>query len=168
MQKGVPFEYCKKIHFPRTYDEGKPFSQKKIFLLHIFLCSFALIPINKNTSILRKFKKAISKFKKNAIIISSMKNLNFISTNSSLEFTTIYLYYIYVIVCFLGFFLILLDIRLGIKPLFRQKPFLKRSKKSSGLVVCQTSSYKHCPFFVFLLKKFRSLFFRCVFRCAVK
>ena len=124
-----------------------------MFLLHIFLCIFALIPINKNTSILRKFNKAISKFKKNAITISFIKNLNFISANSSLQFITIYLYYVYVIICFFGFFLILSDIRLGIKPLFRQKPFLKRSKKSSRLVVCQTSSYKHCPFFVFLLKK---------------
>ena len=55
---------------------------------------------------------------------------------------------------FLGFFLILSNIRLGIKPLFRQKHFLKRSKKSSMCVVCQTSSFKHGPFFVFLLKKF--------------
>lgn len=53
---------------------------------------------------------------------------------------------------FLGFLLKLSNIRLGIKSLFRQKPFLKRSKKRSRLVVCQTSSYKHCPFFVFLLK----------------
>lgn len=97
-----------------------------------------------------------------------MKNLNFISTNSSLQFIIIYLYYNYVTICFFGFFLILSDIRLGIKSLFRQKLFSKRSKKSSRLVVCQTSSHKHGPFFVFLLKKFRSLFFRCVFRCAVK
>ena len=41
----------------------KPF-RKKLLLLHIFLCSFAYIPLNKNTSILRKFLKAISKFKK--------------------------------------------------------------------------------------------------------
>ena len=54
---------------------------------------------------------------------------------------------------FLGFFLKISKIRLGIKPLFRQKLFLNRSKKSSRLVVCQTSSHKHCPFFVFLLKK---------------
>lgn len=75
-----------------------------MFLLHISLRSFALIPINKITSILRKFKKkAISKLKKNAITISSMKNLNFISTNSSLQFITIYLYYIYVIICFFRF-----------------------------------------------------------------
>lgn len=76
---------------------------KKMFLLHIFLCGFPLIPINRNTSILRKFKKkkkTISKFKKNAITISFMKNLNFISANSSLKSTTIYLYYIYVIICF--------------------------------------------------------------------
>lgn len=69
-------------------------------------------------------KKAISKFKKkrnNNIYYE--KKLNFISTNSSLQFITIYLYYIYVINCFLGFFLILSDIRLGIKSLFRQKLF---------------------------------------------
>lgn len=41
-----------------------------------------------------------------------------------------------------------------IKSLFRQKLFLKHSKKSSRIVVCQTSFYKHGPFFVFLLKKF--------------
>ena len=118
----------KKHIFFRTGTNENPF-RKKMFLLHIFLCIFALIPINKNTSILRKFNKAISKFKKNAITISFIKNLNFISANSSLQFITIYLYYIYVIICFFGFFLILSDIRLGIKPLFRQKPFLKRSKK---------------------------------------
>lgn len=115
-------------------------------------------------------KKAISKFKKkrnNNIYYE--KKLNFISTNSSLQFITIYLYYIYVINCFLGFFLILSDIRLGIKSLFRQKLFLKRSKKSSRLVVCQPSSYKHCLLFRFSAKKFlRSLFFRCVFRYAAK
>ena len=99
-----------------------------MFLLHIFLYSFVLIPINRSTSILRKFKKAISKFKKNAITISFTKNLNFISTNSSSQFITIYLYYIYVII-FLGFLLKISDIRLGIKSLFRQKLFLKRSKK---------------------------------------
>lgn len=40
--------------FFRTGTNKKPFS-KKMFLLHIFLCSFAYIPLNKNTSILRKF-----------------------------------------------------------------------------------------------------------------
>lgn len=34
-----------------------------------------------------------------------MKNLNFISANSSLQFITIYLYYIYVIICFFRLFL---------------------------------------------------------------
>lgn len=82
-----------------------------------------------------------------------MKNLNFISAKSSLKFTTIYLYYIYVIICFfLDSILKLSNIRLGIKTLFRQKLFLKRSKKSSRIVVCQTSSRNHGPFFVFLLK----------------
>lgn len=78
-----------------------------------------------------------------------MKNLNFISTNSSLEFITIYLYYIYVIICFLGFFLILLDIRLGIKPLFRQKPFLKRSKKVQGLSFVRRVLTSTVPFSFF-------------------
>lgn len=145
----------KKNTFFQNRDEWKPFSQKKMLLLHIFLCGFPLIPINRNTSILRKFKKAISKFKKKAITISSMKNLNFISTNSSLQLITIYSCYIYVIICFLVFLLKLSNIRLGIKPLFRQKPFFETfRKKSSMLVDCQTGSYKHCPFFVFLLKKF--------------
>lgn len=101
-----------------------------MFLLHIFLCSFALIQINKNTSILRKFKKkAISKFKKN-------RNNNIFYEKSEFYLNklifTIYndifiLYLCYYL--FLGFFLILLDIRLGIKSLFRQKLFLKSSKK---------------------------------------
>lgn len=90
--------------FFRTGTNENPFRKKKVFLLHIFLCSFVYIPINKNTSILRKFKKkTISKFKKNAITISFMKNLNFISANSSLQFITIYSCYIYVTICFLGF-----------------------------------------------------------------
>lgn len=143
---------------------------KKKFLLHIFLCSFALIPINRSTSILRKFKKkAISKFKKNAITISSMKNLNFFSTNSSLQFITIYLYYIYVIICFFRFSLETFGYSARIKSLFKQKLFLKSSIKSSMCVVRQTSSYKHGPLFRFSAKKIlQSLFFRCVFRCAVK
>lgn len=62
-----------------------------------------------------------------------MKNLNFISANSSLQFIIIYLYYIYVIICFLGFLLKLSNIQLGIKSLFRQKLFLKHSKKVQGL-----------------------------------
>ena len=52
-----------------------------------------------------------------------MKNLNFISTNSSLQFITKYSCYIYVIICFFSFSLEISNIRLGIKPLFRQKPF---------------------------------------------
>ena len=55
-------------------------------------------------------------------------------------------------VFFLDSILKLSNIRLGIKTLFRQKLFLKRSKKSSRIVVCQTSSRNHGPFFVFLLK----------------
>lgn len=39
-----------------------------------------------------------------------------------------------------------------IKSLFRQKLFFETFKKSSRLVFCQTSSHKHGPFFVFLLK----------------
>ena len=103
-KKASAWIFWKKIHFLQNRDDCKPFSQKKI-LLHIFLCGFPLIPINRNTSILRKFKKAISKFKKNAITISFMKNLNFISTNSSSQFITIYLYYTYVIICFFRLFL---------------------------------------------------------------
>lgn len=82
-----------------------------------------------------------------------MKNLNFISANSSLQFITIYLYYIYVIICFFRFSLETFKYSARIKSLFRQKFFLKHSKKSSRIVVCQTSSFKRCPFFVFLLKK---------------
>lgn len=98
-----------------------------------------------------------------------MKNLNFISTNSSLQFITIYLYYIYVIICFLGFFLILSDIRLRIKSLFRQKPFFETFKKKvQGLSFVRRVLTSTVPF-RFSAKKFlRSLFFRCVFRCAVK
>lgn len=84
-----------------------------MFLLHIFLCSFALIPINKNTSILRKFKKAISKFKKTAITISFMKKTKFYL--NKLIFT-IYNYIFILYLCyylFLGFFLNLSNIRLG-------------------------------------------------------
>lgn len=66
-----------------------------------------------------------------------MKNLNFISKNSSLQFITIYLYYIYVIICFLGFLLKLSDIRLGIKSLFRQKLFFEKFKKKFN--VCRLS-----------------------------
>lgn len=81
-----------------------------------------------------------------------MKNLNFISTNSSLQFITIYLYYIYVIVCFLGFFWSFLDIRLGIKSLFRQKPFLKRSKKVQCVSFVRRVLTSTVLFFIFLLK----------------
>lgn len=101
---------------------------KKTFLLHIILRSFALIPINKNTSILRKFKKAISKFKKRNNNIFYEKSKFYLN---KLIFT-IYNYILVLYLCyclFLGFFLKISDIRLGIKFLFSQNFFLKRSKK---------------------------------------
>lgn len=105
------------------------------------------MPINRNTSILRKFS--------NATRISFMKNLNFISINSTTHFTIIYLYYIYVIICFLGFLLNLSDIRLRIKPLFCTKPLFSETFKKSSMP-CRfvrrvlTSTVL---FFVFPLKK---------------
>ena len=58
-----------------------------------------------------------------------MKNLNFISTNSSLQFITIYLYYIYVIICFFRFSLETFEYSARDKILVQEKTFLKRSKK---------------------------------------
>lgn len=124
-KKRLLLEYSeKKYIFSGTPTKESPFLQRELFLLHIFLYSFVLMPINRNTSILRKFS--------NATRISFMKNLNFISINSTTHFTIIYLYYIYVIICFLGFLLNLSDIRLRIKPLFCTKPlFFETFKKSS-------------------------------------
>lgn len=152
-KKKASAEYSEKNTFflePRRIKN--PFS-RKMFLLHIFLCSFALIPINKNTSILRKFKKAISKFKKN-------RNNNIFYEKSKFYLSklifTICNYIFILYLCYYLFFLFSLETfeySARIKSLFRQKLFLKRSKKSSRLVVCHTSSHKQGPFFVFLLKK---------------
>lgn len=111
----------------------KPF-RKKLLLLHIFLCSFAYIPINKNTSILRKFKKAISKFKKKL-------NNNIFYEKSKFYFNKLtFIIYNYIFILYLCYYLFFLDsllklsdIRLGIKFLFSQNFFLKRSKKNQGL-----------------------------------
>ncbi len=93
-----------------------------MFLLHISLRSFALIPINKITSILRKFKKkAISKLKKK-------RNNNIFYEKSKFYLNklifTIYNYIFILYLCyylfFLGFLLKLSNNRLEIKSLFRQ------------------------------------------------
>lgn len=79
--------------------------RKKTFLLHIILRSFALIPINKNTSILRKFKKkAISKFKKKRNNNIFYEKSKFYLYKLIFKFITIYLYYTYVIICFFRLF----------------------------------------------------------------
>ena len=143
---------------------------KKLFLLHIFLCSFAYIPINRSTSILRKFKKkAISKFKKK-------RNNNIFYEKSKFYLNklifTIYNYIFILYLCYYLFFrlfLILSNIRLGIKSLFRQKLFLKRSKKKFNVCRLSDEFSQALSLFVFLLKKnLQSLFFRYVFRCAAK
>lgn len=77
-----------------------------MFLLHISLRSFALIPINKNTSILRKFKKAISKFKKK-------RNNNIFYEKSKFYLNklvfTIYNYIFILYLCYCLFFRLFLD-----------------------------------------------------------
>lgn len=78
---------------------------KKMFLLHIFLCNFAYIPINKNTSILRKVKKAISKFKKRNNNIFYEKSKFYLS---KLIFT-IYNYIFILYLCYYLFFRLFLD-----------------------------------------------------------
>lgn len=50
---------------------------------------------------------------------------------------------------FLGFFLKISKIRLGIKPLFRQKLFLNRSKKVQGLSFVRQVLTSTVPFSFF-------------------
>lgn len=94
------------------------------------------MPINRNTSILRKFTKAISKFKKkrnNNIFYEKSKFYlsKLIFTICNYIFILYLCYYLFL----LGFFLKVSNIRLGIKSLFRQKLFFETFKKSSRLVV---------------------------------
>lgn len=123
----------------------KPFSQKKMFLLHIFLCSFVYIPINKNTSILRKFKKN----RNNNIFYEKSKFYL-----SKLIFT-IYNYIFILYLCyylFFGFSLETFAYSARIKTLFRQKLFLKRSKKFNACLLLDEFSQAR-SFFRFSAKK---------------
>lgn len=76
---------------------------KKMFLLHIFFCSFALMPINRNTSILRKFLKAISKFKK-----KSNNNIFYEKSKFYLS-KIIFKIYNYIFILYLCYYLFFLD-----------------------------------------------------------
>lgn len=78
----------------------KPFSQNFVSFTYIFVKFFFNANKQKYIYSTQIQKKAISKSKKNRNNNTFMKNLNFIPTNSSLQFITIYLYYIYVIICF--------------------------------------------------------------------
>ena len=103
-KKASAWIFWKRIPFLRNSDEGKLFSQKELFLLHIFLYNFALIPINRNTSFLRKFG--------NTTTISSIKSKFYLN---KLNYTT-YNYIFILYLCyylFLGFFWTFLIFGLG-------------------------------------------------------